>query len=299
MIRAHRSSRRDLRNGLLFITPWAIGFLVFTAYPLVSSFWYSLTDFGTMRAPNFVGLRNYVDLFVEDALFWKALYNTFYYAAFALPLGAIVSLSLAILLNRKLPGVTIFRTIYFLPSILPLVAVSIVWQLLLIPQTGLVNVMIRSVGLKAPGWFADPNWAKAGLVLISVWKIGDTMIIYLAALQDVPVQLTEAAILDGANAWKRLTNVTLPLISPAILFNVITGMVGTLQYFTTVYVLTNGDGGPVNSTMMYSLLLYRNAFKYLKMGYASAMAWILLVITLGITLLIMRASGKLVYYGGK
>ena len=299
MKRARIAARRDLRNSLLFIAPWAIGFIVFTAYPLVASFYYSLTDFGTMRAPAFVGFRNYIGLFTKDELFWKSLYNTFYYAVFALPLGALVSLFLAILLNRKLPGVTFFRTVYFLPTILPVVAVSIVWQLLLIPQTGLLNVFIRSLGLKSPGWFADPDWAKAGLILISIWKIGETMIIYLAALQDVPVQLTEAAILDGAGVLQRLRHVTLPLISPAILFNVITGMVGTMQYFTTVYVLTSGSGGPNNSTLVYALYLYRNAFKYLKMGYASAMAWILLVITLGITLLIMRSSGKYVYYGGK
>jgi len=186
MNRLHNTTRRDLRNGLLFIAPWALGFIVFTAYPLVSSFYYALTDFGTMRAPNFVGLRNFINLFTKDELFWKSLYNTFYYAIFALPLGAVVSLSLAILLNQRLPGVTFFRTVYFLPSILPVVAVSIVWQLLLIPQTGLINVLIRSVGLKSPGWFADPDWVIPAFVIMGLQgACGNNMVIFLAKLKGI------------------------------------------------------------------------------------------------------------------
>jgi multiple sugar transport system permease protein len=290
-------TRRNLRNGLLFISPWVIGFVLFILYPVVASFYYSLTRYNLMDPPQWVGLGNYQDLIFDDDLFITAIKNTLYFVALAVPLGIVFSLSTALLLNAKMRGISVFRTIYYLPTLVPAVASSIIFIMLLNPQFGVVNTLIRSLGLSAPGWISDPAWAKPALIMMSLWGTGGSMIIFLAALQDVPEQLIEAAILDGANAWKRFLNVTLPMISPALLFNVIMGLIGGFQVFTSAYVMT--DGGPNNSTLFYALLLYRNAFRYFKMGYASAMAWILFVITLIFTLIVMRSSARMVYYGGE
>jgi len=291
------ASRRDLRNGLLFIAPYLVGFLVFFAYPLVMSLYYSLTDYNIMKTPRFIGLGNYLKLILEDELFWISLKNTLYFVVFSVPLCTVFSVFVAALLNMKLPGISIFRTIYYLPSIVPAVASSIIWIMLLNPQFGIVNTFIRWVGLPAPGWIADPAWAKPALIFMSLWGTGSAIIIYLAGLQDVPRHLIEAAVLDGANAPQRFFNVTIPMISPVMLFNIIMGLIGGFQYFTTAYVMTNG--GPNNATLFYALYLYRNAFQYIKMGYASAMAWLLLVLTLLLTLLVMRSSARFVYYGGE
>ncbi len=288
---------RNLRNALLFISPWIIGFALFVAYPVGTSFYYSLTNFNILKSPRWIGLENYQALLFHDDLFRTSLFNTVYYVVYAVPLGTVFSLSLASLLNSRVPGLSLFRTIYYLPSIVPAVASAIIWIMLLNPQFGILNTLIRAFGLRAPGWIADPRWAKPALVMMSVWGLGNTMIIYLAALQDVPGHLVEAAILDGANAWHRFAHVTLPMISPAVLFNVIVGLIGGFQYFTSAYVMTGG--GPNNATLFYALYLYRNAFQYVKMGYASALAWLLLLITLVCTLLVMRSSARLVYYGGE
>ena len=290
-------TRRNLRNGLLFISPWVVGFVLFILYPVVASFYYSLTRYNLMTPPQWVGLGNYQDLIFDDDLFITAIKNTLYFVALAVPLGIVFSLSTALLLNAKMRGISVFRTIYYLPTLVPAVASSIIFIMLLNPQFGVVNTLIRSLGLSAPGWISDPAWAKPALIMMSLWGTGGSMIIFLAALQDVPEQLIEAAILDGANAWRRFLNVTLPMISPALLFNVIMGLIGGFQVFTSAYVMT--DGGPNNSTLFYALLLYRNAFRYFKMGYASAMAWILFVITLIFTLIVMRSSARMVYYGGE
>jgi len=289
--------RKNLRNALLFISPWVVGFILFIAYPVGISLYYSMTRFHLLKPPDWVGLANYRELILTDDLFRISLYNTFYYVLMSLPLGTVFCLTSALLLNSKVPGIAVFRTIYYLPTIVPAVASAIIWIMLLNPQFGLVNIMIRAVGLRAPGWVADPAWAKPALVLMSLWGMGGTMIIYLAALQDVPQHLVEAAILDGANAWNRFLHVTLPMISPAILFNVVMGIIGGFQYFTSAYVMTGG--GPNNSTLFYALYLYRNAFQFIKMGYASALAWILFVVVLVCTLLVLRSSASLVYYGSE
>jgi multiple sugar transport system permease protein len=290
-------ARRNLRNGLLFISPYLIGFLCFTAYPLGASLYYSTTNYNILKAPEFIGLHNYIKLLIDDPLFWISLKNTIYYALFAVPLTTIFALTVAILLNTKVPGLSIFRTVYYLPSIVPTVASSIIWILLLNPQFGIVNTVIRFLGFQAPGWLADPAWSKPALIMMALWGTGSTIVIYLASLQDVPTHLVEAAILDGANSFQRFLNVTIPMISPAILFNVIMGLISSFQVFTNAYVMTGG--GPNNSTLFYALYLYRNAFQYIKMGYASAMAWLLLVLTLLLTLLVMRSSARMVYYGGE
>jgi multiple sugar transport system permease protein len=288
---------RDTRTGLLFATPWLIGFLVFFAYPVLASFYYSLCQYDAIRPPHFIGLQNYQRLFFEDDLFWKSLGNTLYMVVFGLPVGLIASLGIAILLNQRLRGIAFYRTIFYLPSITPVVATSILWLWLLNPEMGLVNLALSKVGIIGPAWLTDPSWAKAALILMGLWGTGGGMVIYLAALQDIPESLYEAAALDGAGKATQFFRVTLPLLSPVILFNLIMGLIGTFQYFTQAYVMTNG--GPEDSTTFYALHLFNRAFLDFKMGYASAMAWILFLLTLAATLVVFKTSARWVYYSGE
>ena len=216
-----------------------------------------------------------------------------------LPLNTIVSLGLAFLLNQKLRGMAFYRTLFYLPSIVPVVASSILWLWLLNPEIGLINTGLARLGIRGPGWLIDPGWAKPALILMGLWGAGSGMIIYLAGLQDVPQSLYEAAELDGAGPWARLWNITLPFLSPILLFNVIMGLIGAFQYFTQVYVMTNGSGGPQDATLFYALRLFRSAFIDFNMGYASAMAWILFGITLVCAFIIFRSSARWVYYAGE
>lgn len=299
-----KATKTNLRNGLLFILPWIIGFLVFTIYPICASVYYSLCGYDGISGPHFIGLYNYKTLLTNDPLFVKALLNTLYMIVVGLPITLLVSLMLAFMLNLPLKGMSFYRTLYYLPSITPVVASSALWLWLLNPQVGLINefiqhfsVLLRFLhlpGLDTPGWLIDPMYAKPALILMGLWGAGGGMIIYLAGLQDVPVQLYEAAELDGASSWQRLVNVTLPSLSPIILFNIVIGLIGTFQYFTQIYVMTNG--GPQDSTRFYALYLFENAFINFKMGYASAMAWILFVLTLFVTLFVFKSSARWVYY---
>jgi multiple sugar transport system permease protein len=288
----------SLLVGLAFASPWIIHFLVFIAYPIVLSFYYSLCDYDTLSPPHWVGFENYRWLFTQDPLFWRSLANTFYMVLFGLPLNMGVSLGLAFLLNQKLRGMAFYRTVFYLPSIVPVVATSILWLWLLNPEIGLINTGLSRIGLRGPGWLIDPDWAKPALILMGLWSAGGGMIIYLAGLQDVPRSLYEAAALDGAGAWARFRNVTLPFLSPILLFNLIMGLIGSFQYFTQVYVMTNGSGGPQDATLFYALRLFRSAFIDFNMGYASAMAWVLFGITLACALIIFRTSARWVYYAG-
>ena len=295
------SEKRNLRNGLLFASPWLIGFAVFVCYPIVASFYYSLCYYDAITTPKFIGLENYKMLLFNDSLLWKSLYNTLYIVVLGLPIGLIVSLALALFLNQKVRGLAVYRTIYYLPSITPVVALSILWLWLLNPQMGLINtILVPILGklkLSAPGWLGDPFWAKPALVLMGVWGVGNTIIIFLAGLQNVPQQLYESAEIDGANSWRKLWNITLPMLSPVIFFNVIMGIIGSFQYFTQVWIMTRG--GPQDATLFYALYLFNNAFLFFKMGYASAMAWVLFLITLICTLTIFKSSAKWVYYAGE
>jgi len=293
--RMTRRERRSLWLGLAFVSPWLFGFLVFTAYPVFASLYFSLTDYNVVSSPRFIGLRNYVDLW-RDPLFGTSLYNTLYLAAIGIPLALFLSLVIAMLLNTKIRFQGVFRTIYFLPSVVPAVAVALLWRWFLNPDFGPVNQVLEAVGVPGPGWLADPAWSKPALVLASLWGVGGSMVIYLAGLQNVPVQLYEAADLDGANRWQRVRYITLPMLSPVILFNLIMGIITSFQAFTNIYIMTGG--GPSNSTMVYALYLYQNAFQFFKMGYASAMAWVLLVITAAALAVIFRTSGW-VYYEGR
>jgi multiple sugar transport system permease protein len=306
-VKSNRWSRRTRRNfftGLAFISPWLIGFFAFTLYPMLASLYFSFTEHH-FRAPSvWIGLTNYANMFY-DPLFWRSLYNTFYMVVLAVPLGLIVSFICALLLNLRVPGQSIFRVIYFLPSIVPVVAATMLWLWILNPTSGLLNTLLAEIGIRGPNWTRDPLWAKPSLILLGLWGVGNTIVIYLAGLQDIPETLTEAAELDGATWWQRLWAITIPLVSPITLFNLIMGVIAMFQYFAQAYVLNalvnpqvQTLGAPLNSTLFYSVYLYQQAFVYLKMGAASAQAWILFLIILGCTLLLLRSSARWTYYEG-
>lgn len=296
------SERRDLRNGLLFTSPWIVGATVFLVGPILFSLYASFCDYSVLRRPEWIGLSNYADL-VSDEVFWKALANTLLFASMSIPLGLLVSLGLGFLLNTGVRGMTVFRTIFFLPSLVPMVALAIIWLWIFNGENGVLNYFVTStlglLGLKVtpPGWLTDPAWSKPALVMMSAWTVGHAVVIYLASLQDVPAQLYEAAELDGASYLQRLRYVTIPSISPVILFNLIMGIIGTLQTFAVPYVISP-SGAPARSIYFLAMYLYDNAFPYLRMGYACAMAWILFVLILLLTLLALKVSSRHVHYGG-
>ncbi len=290
--------RRRLITGLLFISPWILGFIMFRVYPFLASLYYSFTFYPVLQNPRWIGIQNYVNLF-DDPRFLTSLWNSSYYALGAVPLGTLFGICLAMLLNMRVKGLSTFRTVFFLPSITPIVAAAIVWLWMFNPRIGIINYFLSLVGIQGPAWMGDPQWAKPALILMSVWSVGNAVVIYLAALQDVPRELLEAASLDGARAWQRIRHVTLPMISPVILFNVIVGLIAAFQLFTQVHVMTDGQGGPADSTLMMSIYLFQSAFLFFKMGYASAQAWILFLIIVIFTLILFRVSGRLVYYGGR
>lgn len=296
--RVSRLERQNLRNGLLFCSPAIVGLLALTAYPVLSSLYYSFCNYPMLKPPVWVGGDNYKALF-HDPIFYKSLWNTVYYAVFATPLGIAVAFVLALLLNQKVKGMAVFRTMFFVPSIVPMVAGSVLWLWLLNPQYGLINTLLKMIHITGPGWMIDPNWSKPALILMSAWGVGGWMLIYLAGLQDVPQELQEAAEIDGAGAWQRMWHVTVPFMSPHLFFTLVMGLIGAAQYFTQAFVMTNGTGGPVDSTRFFALYLFQNAFQYWKMGYACAMAWILFIVILGFTLLLFKTSARYVYYGGE
>ncbi len=291
-----KTRRREIGTALLFLSPWIIGFSVFLLYPLLASIYYSFCDYSVLRKPIWIGMGNYSDLW-HDEVFWIALKNTFYYAAFALPAGLVAALSLALLLNAKVRGMTIYRTIFFLPSLVPQVALAVLWLWVFNGDYGVLNAVLRFLHLPAPNWLSDPAWSKPALVLLTAWGCGNAIVIYLAGLQDVPQPLYEAADLDGAGWWAKTWNVTLPMLSPVILFNLIMGIIGTLQVFAVPYIMFPG-GSPARSTYFYTMYLFDNAFVYHKMGYACAMGWIMFVIILILTLISLKLSERHVYYGG-
>jgi len=283
--------RKDLVNGLLFISPWIVGFLFFTAYPLISSLYYSLTDYDIINPPVFVGLENYKTLFTGDDMFYTVLKNTLYMVFIGLTVITACTVFISILLNnKKVKGMAFFRVIFFLPTLVPFVILSILWVWVLQPDSGVVNTVLGWIGIDGPGWFASPSWSKPAFILMGLWGAGGSIIIYLAGLQGIPESLYEAASIDGANSMQKMFSITLPMLRPVILFNVITGIIGTFQSFAESFIIT--QGGPNGSTMFYSLYLYQNAFQYAKMGYASAMAWVLLVIALVFTLVLFKVSNR-------
>lgn len=291
-----RREWRQLRTGLLFVSPWLIGLVVFQLYPIAASFYFSLCDYSVLQPANYIGLQNYRDL-LGDEVFWLALRNTLFYAALALPLGLLVSFATAVLLNTGVRGMTVYRTIYFLPSLVPAVASAILWLWILNGEYGVLNFALSAVSIKGPGWLSDPLWSKPALVLMSLWGVGHAVVIYLAGLQDVPQQLYEATELDGATWLQKLRYVTVPMMAPVILFNLIMGIIGSLQMFALPYIMLPG-GQPARSAYFYAVYLYDSALPYLQMGYASAMAWILFLITLALTFGALRLSNRHVHYEG-
>ena len=292
----NRQEWRRAAAGLTFLSPWLLGFLAFTLVPLALSLYYSFCEYCLLQPPLFVGWDNYREL-AGDPVFRQSLANTLYYAAMVLPAGMLVSLGLALLLNLPLRGQALYRTIVFLPSLVPVVASAMIWLWLFNSKLGLINSLLRVIGLEGPGWLTDARWAMPALAFMSLWGVGHTVVIYLAGLQDVPVELYEAAEIDGAGPWRRLWHVTLPMISPVIFFNLIMAIIGTLQVFATPYIMTGG--GPARATYFYTMYLYDNAFTYLKMGYASAMAWIQVVIILALTAVAFWSARRWVHYQGR
>lgn len=301
--RFSRRTRRNLLTGLLFISPWIAGFLAFTAYPMLASALISLYDYRLLQGfagSTFVGLDNYAQL-LRDADFRISLLNTLYMVAVAVPLSLVCSFLCAVILNFKIPGRGIWRTIYYLPSIVPSVAATFLFLFLLNPEIGLLNNALKLIGIQGPNWVRDPYWSKPALILLGLWGIGGSVIIYLAGLNDIPASLYEAAQLDGANAWQRLIYVTIPMMTPLILYNLIIGVIAVFQYFGPAYLWAkNGRGGavgaPLKSTLFYSLYLFQNAIERLKMGYAAAMAWVLFVIILVCTAVLLKTSGRWTNY---
>jgi len=293
-------TRREWRNlgiGLAFISPWIIGFLAFTLYPALASIYYSFCDYDVFSRPVWVGLLNYRDMFT-DKVFWKSLYNTFYYTIFSLPLCLVVSLLIAVMLNQQIKARPIFRTVYFLPSLVPMVASAMIWLWILNGKYGILNYLLGLLGIQGPDWLADEKWTKPSLILMSVWGVGGSMVIYLAALQDVPRELYESAVIDGASAWQKFFHITIPMISPVIYFNLIMGIIGALQVFAQPYIMFGG-GGPNRSALFYAVYLYQNAFDYYEMGFASAMAWVLFIIIFFLTWVATKTTRRHIYYAGE
>jgi len=298
--RLSKKERKNLTYGLLFLSPWILGFLLFELYPVVASAVYSLCNYNGIQDAKFVGLDNYIRLFTKDKLFYTSLYNTVFFGILSVPMSILTSLMIAMLLNAKTRGLAFFRTVFYMPTIMPAVASTMLWLWILNPAGGILNNLLAVFGIQGPGWFGDPRWSKPALVFISVWTAGQVMVIFLAGLQDVPEQLYESARLDGAGFFARTFKITLPMISPVIFFNLLMGIIGSFQYFTQAYVLNPRDlGKPLNSTMFYALYLYQNAFEFGKMGYASSMAWILFVIIFSSTFIVMKVSQKFVFYDGE
>lgn len=292
-----REDRRNFFTGLAFISPWLLGFIGFTLIPLFSSFYYSLTRYNLIQTPVFIGLGNYIFMATKDPRFVTVATNTLYYVVFSVPISIAFAFLIANLLNTKIVGRSLFRGIIYIPSIVPAICTAMVWLLLLNIQYGAINGLLQALKLPAVPFLSNPSLSKPTLVMIAAWASGGTMVVFLAALQDVPKSLYEAATVDGANAWQRFFNVTLPMCSPVILFNLIMGLIGAFQEFTMPWLLTGG--GPAASTELYSLHLYRNAFQNLRMGYASSLAWVQFIVIIGFTIVLFRSSGRWVYYGGE
>jgi oligogalacturonide transport system permease protein len=285
--------RKDL-VGLLYVLPWLVGFLVFKLYPFIMSFVYSFCDYSMLKPPKFVGLYNFIYMFTKDELFPKALLNTLKYVIITVPLKISFALFVAIILNMKLKGINLFRTVYYLPSIFGgSVAISILWRFLFMKE-GIVNKFLGLFGMEGINWLGDPRIAMFSVSLLAVWQFGSSMVLFLARLKEIPLELYEAALVDGASRLKMFTKITLPMISPIMFFNLVMQTINAFQEFTGPYIITGG--GPVNSTYLLSMLIYDNAFKYFRMGYAAALSWVQFVIILIFTAFIFRSSTYWTYY---
>lgn len=308
---------RETRAALAFLSPWIVGFVALFGWPFAASLYWSFCRYDLLSPPRFVGTANYhrlADELLHGGRFGQAVWNTIYYAALSVPLSIVLGIGLAVMLSWPLRGRAALRTLFYLPSVVPTMAAAVLWMWLLDPRDGLVNHLLGLVGLPGPGWLTSvreaawpPAWwqgswgfgSKDALVLMSLWGVGNFMVIYLAALADVPAHLYEAAELDGANAWQRFRHVTLPLLTPVIFFNLVMGIINAVQAFTQVYVVSEGQGAPAGASLLLSLHLFLAAFKELDMGYASAMAWVVLAAVLLLTAAVLRTSRYWVHYQGR
>ena len=286
--------RRDTIEGYLFIMPVVLGLLIFTFGPMIASLYFSFTDYPILRSPEWIGLGNYIKMFTKEKYFWHSLRITLTYAIFAVPLGIMGGFILAMVLNQRVKGIAFFRTCFYMPTIVPAVASAVLWGWLLNPDYGLVNALLRSLGLPTSRFLGEPESALGSLVLMSLWGVGGGMVIYLAGLQGIPESFYEAAKIDGANEFQLFWHITIPMMTSTIFFTLVMGLIGTFQYFLPAFILTGG--GPLKATYFYNLMLYERAFRYTHMGMASAMAWFLLVLVLLLTLLVFRSSSRWVYY---
>lgn len=295
----NKRKRKEAMWGLFFVSPFVIGFVIFLLGPMLFSLYGSFTNYNLTSRMDFIGLANFRRMFTRDELFWTSLYNTAYYVAFNVPLTTIGSVLLAILLNRRIRGISVFRTIFYLPAILSGVAVYVLWMQLLSPSTGLVNTLLAFIGIDGPAWLFDPNWTKPALILMRLWSVGGSMLLYLATLQNVPKQLYESAEIDGANSFQQFRHITLPLITPIIFYDVVTSTIGAFQIFQEAYVMTeSGTAGPANSLLFYNFHMWNKAFVAFDMGYAMAMSMVLFVIVLVLTFINLRIAPRWVHYGG-
>ncbi|MGM0834791.1 MAG: carbohydrate ABC transporter permease [Bacillota bacterium] len=292
-------SQRQFWLGLAFAAPYIIGFLLFTVIPFIQSLFYSFTAYDIFSPPKWVGLDNYIKIFQDDR-FYKSLSNTFYMAFIYVPISLVVNLLIALLLNLKVKGIAVYRTIYYLPTVVPGIAMAILWLWILNPDVGILNTILRSLNLPDPAWLIDPDFTKPSLIIMGLFGAGGGALIYLAALQGIPKEFYEAASIDGAGWWHKFRYIILPALSPITLFLLTMGLIGAFQIFTEAFILTGGAlGGPDQSMLFYAVYLYNEAFVNLNMGYASALAWILFIIVVLITILIFKTSMRWVYYGGE
>jgi multiple sugar transport system permease protein len=291
-------ARREAIDGYLFALPGLLGLLLFILGPIIASLVLSFHQYSVFSPPEWLGFTNYIRIFTEDELFWKSLYNTAYYSVFSVPLGMAFALLCALVLNHRLLAMKrVLRTMYFLPAVTSGVAVAFLWLSILDPSYGYINIFLEALGIRGPLWLQSEVWAKPGIILMAIWAVGQNVVIYLAGLQAIPDYYYDAASVDGANAFQKLIRITLPMLSPALLFTFVIGIINSFQVFLQAYVMT--QGGPLNSTLFYVLYLYRHGFEWLNMGYASALAWILFFIILVLTLSVFKSSPLWVYYESK
>lgn len=298
----HRLSparRREMIEGYLFLSPWILGFLLFVGGPMIASFLLSFSAYDVIGAPRWVGLDNFYHAFLRDRLFWSSLGRTFYFAAIVVPIGIVGSLLLALLLNQAIKGKAIFRTVFFLPHLTPIVATTVLWMWIFQPQVGLANYLLKGIGIAGPSWLSSTEWAIPALIIMALWRSmgGERMMIFLAGLQGIPQELYEAAEIDGAGRFAKFQHVTVPMLSPTIFFNLVLGVIGALKVFAAAYVAT--AGGPAYATWFFALHIFTNAFVYYDMGYASALAWLFLLIMLTFTYIQFRSARRWVYYAGE
>jgi multiple sugar transport system permease protein len=288
--------RREARAGLLFVLPWLLSLLIFTTYPVLATFFLSFTRYNVVQSPRWVGLDNYTTALSADPDVWNSVKNSAYYALIAVPLGLVVALALALVLNLNARGIGVYRTLFYLPALVPPVTGTIVFMMMLDPDSGLINTVLGTLGLPTPAWLLDPAWAKPALILLSLWGAGTAVLIFLAGLQEIPQTLLEAATIDGAGAWGRFRHVTIPLLSPVILFNLVMGVIASFQVFAPALIVGATTGDPNGSTLMFMVLIYRSAFQFFQMGYASALSVLLFLVVVVLTALIFRFSRAWVYY---